>query len=45
MVIQFELINFKQLNDGVNHLKEDFDIILLDSNLPDSHGIINISKQ
>ena len=37
---QFELINFKQLNDGLNHLKEDFDIILLDLNLPDSHGII-----
>jgi PAS domain S-box-containing protein len=35
----FDLVHFKRLDDGVKHVKEDFDIMLLDLNLPDSEGI------
>jgi two-component system, NarL family, sensor histidine kinase UhpB len=35
----FELVHFKRLDDGVKHVKEDIDIMLLDLNLPDSEGI------
>jgi two-component system sensor histidine kinase UhpB len=35
----FDLVHFKRLDEGVDHLKEDFDIMLLDLNLPDSEGI------
>ncbi len=37
---QFKLVNFKRLDEGLKHLTEELDIILLDLNLPDSHGII-----
>ncbi len=35
----FELLNFERLEEGLKHIKEDVDIMLLDLNLPDSHGI------
>ncbi len=35
----FELIHFQRLDDGLKHVKENFDIMLLDLNLPDSQGI------
>ena len=35
----FQLIHFKRLEEGVKHVNEDFDIVLLDLNLPDSRGI------
>ena len=34
----FDLEHFKRVEDGVEHLNEDFDIMLLDLNLPDSQG-------
>ena len=37
---RFELVHFKRVAEGLEHINEDFDIILLDLNLPDSHGII-----
>jgi two-component sensor histidine kinase len=36
----FKLVNYKRLDEGLKHLNEDFDVIFLDLNLPDSHGII-----
>ncbi len=35
----FELEHFKRIKDGLEHVNEDFDIMLLDLNLPDSQGI------
>ncbi len=35
----FELDHFKRINEGLEHVNEDFDIMLLDLNLPDSQGI------
>jgi two-component system, NarL family, sensor histidine kinase UhpB len=35
----FQLVHFKRLEDSVEHVNEDFDIVLLDLNLPDSRGI------
>jgi PAS domain S-box-containing protein len=35
----FELVHFQRIKDGVEHVKENFDIMLLDLNLPDSRGI------
>jgi len=35
----FELIHFQRVDEGVKHINEDFDIMLLDLNLPDSQGI------
>jgi two-component system, NarL family, sensor histidine kinase UhpB len=35
----FELNHFQRVNDGVKHLNKNFDIMLLDLNLPDSQGI------
>ena len=36
---KFDLHRFQRVNDGLKHLNEDFDIMLLDLNLPDSQGI------
>ncbi len=36
---KFELNRFQRVDDGLKHLNEDFDIMLLDLNLPDSQGI------
>jgi len=36
---KFELVHFKRLEDSVQHVNEEFDIVLLDLNLPDSRGI------
>ncbi|MTK11009.1 MAG: PAS domain S-box protein [Clostridiaceae bacterium] len=36
---KFELIHFQRLENSVEHVIEDFDIVLLDLNLPDSRGI------
>ncbi len=36
---QFKLVHFKRVDEGLKHIKEDFDIMLLDLNLPDSHGV------
>lgn len=36
---KFELVHFKRLEDSVSHVNENFDIVLLDLNLPDSRGI------
>jgi two-component system, NarL family, sensor histidine kinase UhpB len=35
----FELDHFKRIKDGLKHVNEHFDIMLLDLNLPDSQGI------
>jgi two-component system, NarL family, sensor histidine kinase UhpB len=35
----FDLHRFQRVDDGLKHLNEDFDIMLLDLNLPDSQGI------
>lgn len=35
----FELDHFKRIKEGLEHVNEDFDIMLLDLNLPDSQGI------
>ncbi|WP_048190668.1 PAS domain S-box protein [Methanobacterium sp. SMA-27] len=35
----FVLDHFKRIKDGLEHVNEDFDIMLLDLNLPDSQGI------
>jgi two-component system sensor histidine kinase UhpB len=35
----FELDHFKRIKDGLEHVNEHFDIMLLDLNLPDSQGI------
>jgi two-component system, NarL family, sensor histidine kinase UhpB len=35
----FELEHFKRIKDALKHINEDFDIMLLDLNLPDSQGI------
>ena len=37
--LDFELIHFNRVDKGVEHIKENFDIMLLDLNLPDSQGI------
>ena len=36
---KFELAHFKRVDEGLKHIEEDFDILLLDLNLPDSHGV------
>ncbi len=36
---QFELVHFKRVDEGLKHINEKFDILLLDLNLPDSHGV------
>ena len=36
---QFDLHRFQRVDEGLKHLNEDFDIMLLDLNLPDSQGI------
>jgi two-component system sensor histidine kinase UhpB len=36
---QFELVNFKSIDDAVKNIEQNFNIVLLDLNLPDSHGI------
>lgn len=36
---QFELVHFKRVDEGLKHNNNDIDIMLLDLNLPDSHGI------
>jgi two-component system sensor histidine kinase UhpB len=36
---EFILEHFQRVNDGLEHLNEDYDIMLLDLNLPDSQGI------
>ena len=36
---KFDLHRFQRVDDGLKHLNEDFDIMLLDLNLPDSQGI------
>jgi len=36
---KFDLHRFKLVEDGLKHLDEDYDIMLLDLNLPDSQGI------
>jgi len=41
---QFKLVHFKRLDEGLEHIKEDFDIMLLDLNLPDSHGIVTFNS-
>jgi len=35
----FELEHFQRVDEGVEHINENFDIMLLDLNLPDSQGI------
>ncbi len=35
----FTVDHFKRIKDGLEHVNEDFDIMLLDLNLPDSQGI------
>ena len=40
---QFELVHFKRVDEGLEHVNEDFDIKLLDLNLPDSHGIVTFN--
>ena len=35
----FDLHRFQRVDDGLKHLNENFDIMLLDLNLPDSQGI------
>jgi two-component system, NarL family, sensor histidine kinase UhpB len=40
---QFELVHFKRVDEGLKHVNEDFDIMLLDLNLPDSHGIVTFN--
>ena len=37
---KFEVAHFKRVDEALEHVNEDFDIMLLDLNLPDSHGII-----
>lgn len=39
----FELIHYKRVDEGLEHVKEDFDIMLLDLNLPDSHGKVTFN--
>ena len=36
---KFEIVDFKRVDEALEHIGEDFDIMLLDFNLPDSHGI------
>jgi two-component system, NarL family, sensor histidine kinase UhpB len=36
---KYDLQSFQRVDDGLKHLNEDFDIMLLDLNLPDSQGI------
>ena len=36
---KFVLAHFKRVDEGLKHIEEDFDILLLDLNLPDSHGV------
>ncbi|MEB3337251.1 MAG: response regulator [Leptolyngbyaceae bacterium] len=41
----FKLIHAKRLGEAIEHLKaEDFDIILLDLTLPDSHGLASLDS-
>ena len=36
---KFVLAHFKRVEEGLKHIDEGFDILLLDLNLPDSHGV------
>ena len=36
---KFVLEHFKRVDEGLKHINQDFDILLLDLNLPDSHGV------
>jgi two-component system, NarL family, sensor histidine kinase UhpB len=36
---KFELVNFKSIDEAVKNIEQNFNIVLLDLNLPDSHGI------
>ena len=40
---EFEIVHFKRVDEGLEHVNENFDIMLLDLNLPDSHGIITFN--
>jgi two-component system, NarL family, sensor histidine kinase UhpB len=36
---KFVLEHFNRVDEGLKHINQDFDILLLDLNLPDSHGV------
>jgi two-component system, NarL family, sensor histidine kinase UhpB len=36
---QYVLEHFKRVDEGLKHINEEFNIMLLDLNLPDSHGV------